>query len=172
MPLPPILTSKPVPTDDQFWINAATSAVRRYCGWHVTPEHEETLVLDGSGGPVIQLPSKHVVDVTAVLVAGSPVEADWSEVGLLSRKDGGCWPAKYRSVSVTLKHGFEDAGELGALIAGIAARASLNPSGNVVSQRAGTQSVTYAASGGSVASIPLLQTEKDMLEPYRLNWGP
>lgn len=172
MSLPPILTSKPAPTDDQFWIDAATSAVRRYCGWHVTPEHTETLIVDGNGGEVLQIKSKHIVSVSAVLVDGSPAEADWSEAGLLSRKDGGCWPKKYRSVSVELTHGYEDAGELGALIAGIASRAAMNPSGNVVSQRAGTQSVTYAAAGGSVASIPLLATEMALLEPYRLNWGP
>lgn len=172
MSLPPILTTKPVPTDDQFWIDAATSAVRRYCGWHVTPEHSETLIIDGSGGSVLQIKSKHVVSVEEVLVGGSPVEVDWSEAGLLSRKDGSCWPTNYRSVSVTLTHGFESAGELGALIAGIASRAALNPSGNVVSQRAGTQSVTYASSGGSVGSIPLLATEMALLDTYKLNWGP
>ncbi|MFJ5106772.1 MULTISPECIES: hypothetical protein [unclassified Glutamicibacter] len=172
MSLPPILTNKPLPTDDQFWIDAATSAVRRYCGWHVTPVHSETLIVDGNGGEVLQLKSKHVVSVETVLVDGSPVDTDWSEAGLLARSDGGCWPAKYRSISVTLTHGYESAGELGALIAGIASRAAMNPSGNVVSQRAGTQSVTYAASGGAVASIPLLATEMALLDTYKLNWGP
>lgn len=172
MSLPPILTTKPVPTDDQFWIDAATSAVRRYCGWHVTPEHTETLIVDGNGGEVVQVKSKHIVAIDTVLVDGSPVDVEWSEAGLLKRKDGGCWPDKYRSISVTLTHGYESAGELGALIAGIASRAAMNPSGNVVSQRAGTQSVTYAASGGAVASIPLLATEMALLDPYRLNWGP
>lgn len=172
MALPPILSSSPAPTDAEFWIQAATDSVRKYCGWHVTPEHFETLVLDGSGAHVLQLPSKRVVSVDAVLVNDAPVEVEWSQAGLLTRKDGACWPTRFRSVSVNLMHGHDMAGDIQGIVAGIAQRGAMNPSGIVVSQRAGTQSATFASSGGAVGSIPLLATERAALDGYRLNWGP
>lgn len=172
MSLPPILPNNQPVINEAFWIQAATDAVRRYCEWHVTPEHSETLVLDGSGSHVAQLKSKHVVAVEEVLLDGSPVDVDWSEAGLLTRKDGGCWPSRFRSISVTLTHGFKMAGDIQGIVTGIAQRAAMNPGGVVVNQRAGTQSVTFASSGGAVGSVPLLATEMAALDSYRLNWGP
>lgn len=172
MSLPPILPNNQPVINESFWIQAATDTVRRYCGWHVTPEHSETLVLDGPGSDVVQLPSKHVVSVDEVLVDGNAVEVDWSKAGLLTRKDGGCWPSRFGSISVTLTHGFAMAGDIQGIVTGIAQRAAMNPGGVVVNQRAGTQSVTFASSGGAVGSVPLLATEMTALESYRLNWGP
>lgn len=174
MSIPPILllTELPPPGDPQFYLDAATASVRSFCGWHVTPEITSALVLDGSGGNVLQLPSKRVVSIESVEIDGEPVEFDWSADGLLRRKDGRRWPASYGSVTVSLTHGFTDAADIAGIIVGIASRAGINPSGNVVNQRAGTQSFTLATSGGASASIPLLATEKELLEPYRLNWGP
>lgn len=174
MSIPPILTltNLPAPGDPQFYLDAATAAVRSYCGWHVLPVVTEALTLDGTGGQVLQLPSKKVVSVTEVTNDGQSVEADWSEAGLLRRKDGGVWSARYGGVTLTIEHGHEAAAEVAGVVAGIASRAAMNPGGNVVNQRAGSQSFTLATAGGSVASIPLLATEKELLEPYRLNWGP
>ena len=47
----------------QWWVRAAQGAVRRYCGWHVAPSITETLRLDGYGGRVLTLPSKHITAI-------------------------------------------------------------------------------------------------------------
>lgn len=174
MSIPPILllTDVPAPGDPQFYLDAATASVRSFCGWHVTPVISESLVLDGSGDDVLQLPSRHVTSVESVTDDGVLVDVDWSADGLLRRKDGRCWTRRYGAVSVDLTHGHTDAADIAGVIVGIASRAATNPSGNVVNQRAGTQSFTLATVGGASASIPLLATEKELLEPYRLNWGP
>lgn len=172
MSLPPILSTSPTPQDGAFWIQAATDAIRAYCGWHVAPSVTEQLTVDGSGTHALQIKSKHVTAVTAVTVDGVVIEADWSEAGVLTRRDGCNWPKRFRSVTVDLTHGYDTNGDLQAIIAGIAQRSAMNPTGIVVNQRAGTQGVGFATAGGAVGSAPLMQHEKDALAPYRLNWGP
>lgn len=150
---------------------AATQAIRDYCGWHVAPVIDATLTLDGTGTDTVLLPSRRVVDVTTVTVDGTSLPADayeWSADGLLRRRDG-CWPDRYRVITVELKHGFASSEVLSGVVESIVARARMDPTGALANQRAGTQSVGFAsgASGGG-----LMQSEKDRLEPYRLTWGP
>ena len=57
-------------------IEGATDGIRLACGWHVTPVITETLTLDGTGGPVMQLPSGLVRDVKEVKVDGVAVDVD------------------------------------------------------------------------------------------------
>lgn len=150
---------------------AATRAIRDYCGWHVAPVVTETLTLDGTGTGTVLLPSRRVVGVASVKVDGVELEEDayeWSADGLLRRRRGR-WPHRYRSLEVTLEHGFTDASVLADLVSSIAARVKIDPTGALATQRAGTQSVgfTSGATGGG-----LMQSEKDRLAPYKLNWGP
>lgn len=42
----------------------------------------------------------------------------------------------------------------------------------ISSQSVNGASVSYLTYGGTTLGVQLLQIEKDMLEPYRLNWGP
>lgn len=152
-------------------IEAATQAIRDYCGWHVAPVQEHKLTLDGTGTDTLLLPSRLVVDVTKVFVQGEelPESAyEWSIIGAL-RRLGGSWPDSYRSVEVCIKHGFTDMSVLADVVASISARVRMDRTGAVSSQRAGTQHVGFtsnAAGGGLMAS------EKERLLPYRLNWGP
>lgn len=152
-------------------IEAATQAIRDYCGWHVAPPQEDTITLDGTGTDTILLPSRLVVDVTSVKIRGEEVPADsyeWSTIGALRRLNG-VWPNAYRSIEVTMKHGFTNMAVLADVVESIAARVRLDPTGAVSTQRAGTQYVGFFAgqTGGG-----LLESEKDRLTPYRLNWGP
>lgn len=170
--LPPIVEPGSVMTHDRA-LEAATGVIRQYCGWHVTPSITETLVLDGNGGEVVQLPSNHVTGVDEVSVGGSAVRVDWSETGVLRLSGGGRFPKKYRSVEVTFTHGHDYAADVAGVVQAVASRLMMNPTGNVVQQRAGTQAVSFAqSSGGSTGGGTLLQSEKDLLAPYRLVWGP
>ena len=42
-------------------IAAARSFVEQYCGWHIAPVREDTVLLDGNGLKILQLPSLHAL---------------------------------------------------------------------------------------------------------------
>lgn len=150
---------------------AATQAIRDYCGWHVAPVITDTLTLDGTGTDTVLLPSRRVEAIETVKVEGTELEADafeWSADGLLRRRDR-CWPDRYRALEVTLRHGFADMSALADVVASIVARVKIDPTGALANQRAGTQAVSFTAgaTGGG-----LMRSEKERLDPYRLTWGP
>src|SRR5690625_3501509 len=120
-------------------VEAATQAIRDYCGWHVAPVKEDTLTLDGPGTDTILFPSRLVVDVTCVQVRRDYPPAysyEWSTIGALRRLNG-VWPNSYRSIEVTLKHGFTDMSVLADVVQSISERVRLDPTGAVSTQRAG-----------------------------------
>lgn len=153
----------------------ATQLIRDYCGWHVAPILEETITLDGNGTDRVLLPSRRVLDVSEVRIGDSVLGAsafEWSQDGILKRV-GGVWPDSYRAIHVTLRHGYEDSGLLADLVRAISARAKADPTGMVASKRAGTQSVSFRSGNfGGGAGGGLLSTERDLLAPYKLTWGP
>ncbi|WRS30598.1 hypothetical protein U6G28_02610 [Actinomycetaceae bacterium MB13-C1-2] len=175
MAAPDILDAT-TPLTGQWWLKAAQAAIRRFCGWHVAPILSETLRVDAYGGRVLELPSKHVTKLESVMVGGVDWldRLDWSEAGTLQLKRGrGHWPDAPGAVEVTLEHGWsaEDVPEVAALIVTIGKRARTQP-GVVSSQSVNGASVSYQTAGGAPLSVPLLGIEKEMLEPYRVNWGP
>lgn len=96
----------PADVDQASW-DAALGAARAVCGWHIAPVVTEDLLLDGSGGPLLRLPTIRVVSVDSVTVDGQEVDYEWSTKGTLRRR-GGLWPDSYRSVAVRLRHGFSE----------------------------------------------------------------
>ena len=133
-----------MPTPDMFEgiSPEAQQAIRAFCGWHVAPSVEETLVLDGPGSGVLHLPSLHVTDVLEVLNDGTPIQdPEWSAAGLIR----GPWTTKFRGVRVRLVHGYP-ADDLPYALQAAAARlqatAALAAAGQV---RIGNISVTAPA---------------------------
>jgi hypothetical protein len=169
MALPPIveLDNGQLPTSPQFWLDAATASVRRYCEWHITPSITESMVLDGTGSRELLIPSGLVLDVMQCTNAGQDVtdQVEWSEKGVLTLRTG--WTDRSRGIRLLVLHGYEEAPDVAGVIASVASRAAMNPSGALTSQRAGTQGFNMVA-----GSIPLMEAEKDQLAPYRLTWGP
>ena len=150
-------------------VDAVSEAVRRYCRWHVTPVVEETVVLDGTGGKVLQLPSMRVWDVSEVKIGGNvvpPNQYAWSAAGLVELHGGlGGWrefPRVFRSVEVTFMHGYHQAPDLVAVAAQIGRFALASPMGRTREQ-AGQIAVSWGASQG------MAWTEGDLaiLAPYR-----
>lgn len=89
-------------------IDRTVEAIRGYCGWHVWPVREETLVVDGEGGAVLALPTLRVTDVDQVTENGAEVDTEafeWSTSGDLRRLDR-CWTSRWRGVEVELSHGY------------------------------------------------------------------
>ena len=46
--------------DGEFWLKAAQAAIRRTCGWHITPNIELSGVANSRGGKVIRLSLIHI----------------------------------------------------------------------------------------------------------------
>lgn len=148
------------------------AVIRNFCGWHVTPVIDETLILDGNGSKRLCIPSLQVEDVIQLKIRGTEVVTySWSADGWLTLPNGSVFPDEDRCVEVTVKHGFRYAPEIAQVKRGLQSRAAMSPAGNIVHQRAGSQSVTFGSVGGEVRGMSLLQQEQEILAKYRLNWG-
>lgn len=95
-------------------LKRAYAAVRRYCGWQVTPLVTETVTLDGPDHPLLALPTMKLVTLTSVVEDGVTLnlaDLTWSTSGRLLAKRVAPfqWSGKYRSIVVTMTHGFDSA---------------------------------------------------------------
>ncbi len=167
--------SVPNPTDPDYWLSVAQSAVRRYCGWHVAPVIEETIQVDAGGGNVLLLPSGRVLEVTSVVSDGRDItsEVEWSENGTMIYS---CrFSRALRGVSVTLKHGYtpEEAPDVLEVVRGLSTRAQAGSQvGLAVSQSAGGMSVRYGTNAdGFAPGVELMSTDRSTLDLYKITRG-
>lgn len=160
--------------DATFWMKAAQGAVRRECGWHVAPVITETLELDGVRGTTLLIPSLRIRELTQVLNDGVDVTDQVKHsrtAGVLTLASG--WSCDVGAITVKLKHGFDadEVPEVAALIVTLTKRAAA--SGIVVQQAIGPASQRLATGkDGAALGVPLLESEKDTLNPFKLTWGP
>lgn len=147
---------------------AAEQAVRNYCGWHVAPVVTETVTARPAVAGVIYLPTLKLVDLLSVTVSGTALTADelaeveWSEDGMLRRPGG--WPKKWRSVVVTISHGYDDASDAAQLIRDVAERQQIITNG-IIGVAVGNRQSRFAAEAGRLHLTP---SQKDLLDKYRL----
>lgn len=139
-------------------LEAASEAVRNYCGWHVAPEVQCTCTLTAEGA-VADLPLRDVTAVSSVEEDGQPVEFDWRRCGMV-RKRGGSFSGSWDGVTVRCTAGTEADPALKRAVCAIAEN-MLTVSQTAAQESAGNVSITYR--GESLS-------ERDMmaLEPYRL----
>lgn len=167
----PPLTSNPQSVD---WYAAALNEVRRYCGWHVAPVIEEELVLDGSGGRALLLPSNQVLELVSLTEDGTELEVAQvgvSVTGVLRKRDKSRWTNELGGVRATIRHGYEHAPDVEAVVNLLAERGQATGAGHVQEQAGPFGRRRATTTGGAIASVPLLQPERDMLAPYVLSWG-
>ena len=74
MPIPDIVVDNPT-VDAQWWIKAAQGSIRRYCGWHVTPEIDDTLKVDAYGGSILSA----VLGIYYTWFIGTALEREWGD---------------------------------------------------------------------------------------------
>lgn len=149
-------------------IEQATALIRRYCGWHITPEVTETVRLDGSGSAVQMLPSLHVTSVAAVTYDGAvltPADYTWAEVGYLTFLRNGPYFSEHCGyptgvIEVTFTHGYAEAPDVAKIIMDIVTHDRPERRG-VTSKTAGPFSESYAEPG-------FLDSETALLDRYRL----
>ena len=150
----------------QAVLNAASAAIRDWCGWHVSPSIECTYTGDGEGRMLI-LPAMGVTDVTSLMVDGAAVtDFEWTAAGMVRLKSG-VFPDAWRSVECVYTAGF-DVGPIGQVVAQIASNALVAAPG-VANERAGNVSITYNQTGaGITGGVSLLPRDYAILAPYKL----
>jgi hypothetical protein len=147
-------------------LDAVSSAVRDYCGWHVSPVLQCTFT--GSGeGRLLVLPGMGVSSVDSLTVGGVAVnDYEWAGSGLV-RLTCGYFPDSWRSVTCVYNAGF-DSGSVAQVVSQIAANALVAAPG-VANERAGNVSITYNQTGsGITGGVSLLQRDRELLAPYVL----
>lgn len=94
-------------------LNAALTAARRYCGWHVSPVRVDDVVdVDGPGGRVLSLPTLNLIAVDEVSEDGRPVtgELDVSRrKGTVEKRGGTRWTGRAGGIVATITHGYTEA---------------------------------------------------------------
>lgn len=150
----------------------ASAGVRGYCGWHVAPSLEETLELDGSRSPLLELPSLLVTAVAEVKVDDVVVtDFEWSRAGMLRRAAG--WGAGWRSVQVTFTHGHAETPEDVRLAAIAAARREMVNPDNLRSESGPAYSRVFTIPGtGEAYGAMLTKVEQALLSRYRVPPSP
>lgn len=158
-------------TSDYAPEEQALLAVRSACQWHVVPEVDDELTVDGNGTTRIALPTKRIVQVTAVIVNGRTLPAtaySWSQDGWITRRDGGLWPDVERSVTISLRHGFDYAPEVDQIVEALTQRLAMAPSGIERSVAVGPFRDDYVVGSRGITTAGLLETEQAALARYRL----
>ena len=175
--LPPILSASEyyaltgtAPDDHiESALNAASQAIRNYCGWHICPAMECTANPIG-GSVVAKLPAGYVSSITSVEENGVELAAsdyEWRKDGLLKRK-AWVWSDVWDGIEAVYTAGYSSealpdlAEAVCAIVAGVLAVAP-----GVASESADGVSISYSASAASVAAA-LTSQQKYALEPYKL----
>lgn len=150
---------------------AALSAARRFCRWHVTGERTETLTLDGTGSPLLAVPTQHIVSIASIIEKGIEVPAglyEYSKAGKIRKSSGGKWSRRYSAVVITLTHGWAEAPEFHRAVLSCADRLSLTTSGG---RRTKVGPFEYEKNTPGSASI-FTADEQSSLSLYRLEGTP
>lgn len=146
-------------------LDAASQAVRNYCGWHICPSLTCTAYPPG-GSNILKLPARYVSGVTSITEDGESItDYDWRRDGLIRRKYP--WKDSW-NISVTYQAGY-DADAVPELIESVVSIASgvLAVSAGVISESADGVSISYSSSASSIAAS-LTSNQKAALDIYKV----
>lgn len=149
-------------------LNAASQAIRNYCGWHICPALSCTAEPEG-GSQVLRLPATYVSAISGITEDGTALassEYQWRKDGLVRRK--GVWSDNWGGLTVSYTAGFavtavpDLAEAVCAITAGV-----LSVAAGVVSESADGVSISYSQSASSIAA-GLTSQYKSALQPYKV----
>lgn len=157
-------------------LEAASAAIRNYCGWHLYPSlpcklkmtMQDRRITRTGVDLLIQLPAKFVSSVEGVTVGGNAYEYSFETNGILRVYDVGCY-GRRTHVVVEYTAGLPDGmmGTINELAAHMSTRA-LASSGGVTNETAGGVSITYNANWVANARATALPDDgKEALTPFR-----
>jgi hypothetical protein len=173
-------TGAPAPAGIDDLLDGASTAIRRYCGWHIAPVVIEDVVVDGTGQRLVILPTLRLLNlleieerVDSITVAVyAPTDVEWSRDGYLRKPSRGLWTRWLRGVTASIEHGFADYGDLATMVLTMVARGAASPYG-LTSQTVGSVSVGVStSSGGQAGGIALTDDQAQTLDGYRLFGRP
>ena len=160
-------------------LEAASAAIRNYCGWHLYPSApcelkatmQDRRVTFVGHDILLQLPAKYVTEVSSVTVGGKAYEYTFEVNGTLRVYDVDDYSLKrYSEVAVEYVAGLPE-GLMAAVRELVAHRIThaLVSSNGVTSETAGGVSITYNANWvNSSRATALPDDNKEVLAPYRL----
>ena len=151
-------------------LEAASQAIRNYCGWHICPSAKCTAYPEG-GAKVAKLPAGYVSEIISITEDGVLLSSDgyeWRRDGLLRRAFPNKWSKRWDGIEAVYMAGYEaDAvPDLGEAVCAIAAGV-LAVSAGVTSESADGVSISYAQSASSIAA-GLTRQQKEALEAYKV----
>lgn len=153
--------------DGRFWLRAAQTAIRRECGWHITPNIELSGVVNSRGGKVIRLPARHVTSVDELTdSAGNRLHYAYDPTTGLVECTTGAFPVGVAAIRYRIHAGYapDEVPDVMGVLINAAKRASMAASGIVQSQSVNGSSVTY--------NVSLMADELAKLDQYRLGVLP
>lgn len=151
-------------------LNAASQAIRNYCGWHICPSAACTAYPVG-GRKLLRLPAAYVSAVSAVTEDGTELDSgeyEWRRDGLLRRSCFKNWSCTWGGIKVEYTAGYDaDAvADLAEAVCAIAAGV-LAVSAGVTSESADGVSISYAQSASSIAA-GLTAQQQSALSVYKV----
>lgn len=153
--------------DALFWLRAAQAAIRRECGWHVTPNLELQGMLNCRGGRVTRLPARHVTSIEELTDRdGNPLRYAYDpETGLIESVNG-TLPVGVGIIRYRIHAGYapEEVPDVQGVLINAAKRASMAAPGIIKTQTVNGSSVSY--------DITLMADELTKLKPYKLGALP
>ena len=168
--------------ETQRLLDAGLATVRRHCGWHVTPEVTETVVLDGPGSDLLILPTLRLKEIGELIEEGIVADLgtlSFSSRGLVRKQTGYgggyygygvCWTGLFGGISVTMTHGFADAPDFDSAVLSFIDRSSL--AGVSGGGREVIGPFSYGAGSGPEAESAFTGAECAILDLYRLEPSP
>lgn len=147
------------------------AAVRRWCGWHVTPVTAQSLTIDGPGGQLLRLPTLCVVELTSITEDGLDVDLEslqWSLAGLVRKDSGAAWTSRFGGIAVEMSHGFTDqqVPDFESAVLSVADRMSQTTEGTAISVG------PFRFSEDKTSGSSFTTVELSILEQYRLERTP
>ena len=149
---------------------AVSSAVRDYCGWHISPALKCEYKTE-EADRLLWLPSMFVKSIDSISYKGAPLDVsgiEWRRSGVVRIADAQT-NQKWGDYTIDYTAGIDNgAAALKQIVAQIAVNA-LAAAPGIRSESAGQVSVTYNTTGdGITGGISLLDRDKMLLQPYRL----
>ena len=164
---------------DEWYLRVASSAIRKYLGWHLSPIREETLEIAIGQRGLIMLPTRRLVDVESLVIAGNTLDPDtdfiWDEGGWIQtgqyyyRMDNTI--AGWRGMSpnqstVTFTHGYAEVPpEVKQVAFEMVEQVMISPTGNVTQM---STPAGYRIALSAPAEFAVNPGQERLLAPYRL----
>ncbi|BAD54887.1 hypothetical protein [Nocardia farcinica] len=153
---------------EQMRLAAIVRDIRDYCGWHIAPAVEQTLVVDGSGATVQPLPTLRLNSITEVKENGHVLATDgfeWSHDGTLRRATP--WTSRLRGIEATVNHGHDAVPEniVSVILDAASAALSLEVGEGAA---AGPETMGPFSFGASEGGVTFTAAQRRVLDRYRI----